>query len=316
MYKIAAYITAYKDTDAVDKCIQLLNKQSYPIDKIFVIDNSPTQLKLSFLNQENVIIQFHPENIGIAKGINIALRWAFQEEYDFLWTFDQDSEPEPDALEQLLLYFDKLSKPNFLIGIIAPLVIDAKSGQELEGAIFCNYKFLPASSLESLSPRNFFHRDFYQCDIVITSGSLVNLHAAKNIPFINESLFIDSVDWDYCMKFREQGYHVVVAVKSVLKHNFGAFKDFISPNQDQVKTPVYTYTPLRYYYTCRNHTYIESRLAWKSGYILRCIIFRVVSFTKKSIKIILYEYHYKPLKIWACFRGTLDGFLGQLGKTW
>ena len=55
-YKVAAYITAYEDIEALHKTIAAIQKQSYPILKIFIVDNSKIQLfqkpitKISSLN--------------------------------------------------------------------------------------------------------------------------------------------------------------------------------------------------------------------------------------------------------------------------
>ncbi|GFE68439.1 glycosyltransferase family 2 protein [Chroococcus sp. FPU101] len=314
MYKIAAYITAYQDLEAVKKCLISLRNQTYNINKIFVIDNSPEMLKFDLLLEQDVILEHHPENIGIAAGIKIASKWAIEENYDFLWTFDQDSEPISDTLEKLLENYERLIQQGLSIGIVAPLVIDSQSNQELEGAIFHKYKFFPASNFENINPRKFYKKDFYECDIVITSGSLVNLDAAKNVDFPNEELFIDAVDWAYCMNFREKQYHVVVVTTALLKHNFGKFQS--TQNIGVTKIPIYAYSTLRYYYTSRNHTFIENHLAKKSNSFHLSILYRLRTLIQKSIKIMLYEPDYKLLKIWACFKGTYDGFLGKLGKNW
>jgi rhamnosyltransferase len=67
-YNIAAYITAYQDIEALNKCIISLKKQTYPIKEIFIIDNSPEKLNFSTLDEQGVILEHHPNNIGISGG--------------------------------------------------------------------------------------------------------------------------------------------------------------------------------------------------------------------------------------------------------
>jgi len=313
-YNIAAYITAYQDIEALNKCIHSLKKQTYPIKKIFIIDNSPEKLIFSTLGEQGVILEHHPNNIGISGGLEIAVKWSIENNYDFLWTFDQDSQPSSDNLEKLLLYYDNLNCDDNLIGVIAPLSIDIQSQQELEGAIWGKYQFVPASIYKNRDLRGFYKKEFYDCDIVITSGSLVNLKIAQNVKLPNLDLFIDSVDWDYCMNFREKGFRVVVVTQAVMYHNFGNYlKDHLLGGK---QIPIYNYSALRYFYTCRNHTYIESRLAYKDKSLWLSITFRLKALFKKIIKIILYENDNKIIKIGACIQGTFDGFIGRLGKTW
>ena len=313
MYKVAAYITAYEDIKALEKCIIAIKKQLYPVQKIFIIDNSRSQLTSSILEDKDIITNFAPINKGISGGLIAGLQWSISNQYDFLWTFDQDSEPQLDTLNKLIAVYDSISNQGLFPGIIAPLPIDTISNHQLHGLIFKKYKF--DSALYQDRNICILKNNYYQCDTVITSGSLVALKAAKNVDMPNETLFIDAVDWDYCMKFRAKGYSVIVCTDAILKHNFGTYN--YQSNKNKLSTnPVYCYSALRYYYMCRNHTYIETRLSKQHSYLHFSIIYRIYSLIKKIAKVLLYEQEQKILKVWACIRGTCDGFIGKLGKTW
>lgn len=307
MYKIAAYITAYKDLEAVQNCITAINQQSYSIQTIYIIDNSCPTLFHSELNQK-VIVNSFPENIGISGGLRIAIKWAIEQKYDFLWTFDQDSQPMSDALEKLIEYYEYLKSRDKKIGIIAPLPIDCKTGQIWHGIIFDKYRFIENNSTPE-------EQNYYKCDAVITSGSLVSLEAAQNTSLPEESLFIDAVDWDYCLKFKERNYEVYVVKSAILKHRFGESR-LIKSILRKRELVIYHYSPLRYYYMCRNHTFIETRLAATHHYLSKSIIRRCIFLLILLVKIIVYEYPFTWLKVWACLRGTYEGFKGDLGKNW
>lgn len=107
-YKIAGYITAFKDTDALKNCIEAIKKQSYPVEIIYIIDNSPQPI----INKNNrEIVTYHePSNLGVAGGLARILEKALRENYDFLWTFDQDSIPDSKALEYLISFYQKKIK--------------------------------------------------------------------------------------------------------------------------------------------------------------------------------------------------------------
>ena len=53
MYKVCAYITSYNDLEAVNNCIFALGQQTYPIEKIHIIDNSSQPITLE--KEENKI---------------------------------------------------------------------------------------------------------------------------------------------------------------------------------------------------------------------------------------------------------------------
>jgi rhamnosyltransferase len=307
--KIAAYITAYQDSYNVQACIKSLEAQSLNLEKLLIIDNSEKSLKLYI--QIPYFIQLYPNNIGVSGGLNFAIRWAIENNYDFLWTFDQDSQPNPDTLQNLLSDYQLLQQKNILVGIISPTIIDVQTGIILPNDLNKKYRLKSYSPELIPSPFTYYTEKLYQCDVVITSGSLINLQAAKNIPLPNPDLFIDGVDWEYCLNMKKQGYHICVSEKTTMQHNFGTYLTHLNKNH-----PIYIYSPLRYYYMNRNHTYIETRLSDNSYYKSLSYLHRIKSLIKKIGKIIIYEPDQKLLKLWASCLGFYHGIIGKLGKTW
>lgn len=307
-YKIAAYITAYQDTQALEKTIAAIQKQSYSISEIFIIDNSQTPI-ISETNYQNIRVEFHPENIGVDGGLKIAIKWAIEKAYDFLWLFDQDSQPLPNTLEILLTKYQELSIQNHHIGIIAPQILDINTSQQFPGYIFQDYKFVPFPGHSETD-------DYYTCDGVITSGSLVNLNAAKSVKLPQGNLFLDAVDYTYCMNFRHQGYEVIVVKNTIMPHRLGNYSQ-VKDRLSKINNPIITFTclPSRYYYACRNHTYFETRQSNKRM-LHFCLIHRFKMLMNMIIRIIRYEPDLVLLKIWACTFGTFDGLRGRLGKVW
>lgn len=308
-YKVAAYITAYQDLKALDKCVTAIERQSYPVQKIFIVDNSLTELVDQF-RYKNAVVESHPENLGVAGGLRIGIRWAIEKGYNFLWLFDQDSEPNSDVLEKLLLKHQELSKKGVQTGIIAPLIFDLNIDQEIPGCVFKEYKLVPVTGYHQI-------KDFYHCDGVITSGSLVDLNIAKRVELPREGFFLDAVDYAYCMNFRSKGYEIVVVKNAIIKHRIGTYSKVKVRMSKGTKEEVITYlcSPSRYYYACRNHTFFETRTSHKRV-LYRAIIYRLKLLTKMMARIVRYEPDLVLLKISACMLGTFDGFRGKLGKTW
>ncbi|BAY81020.1 glycosyl transferase family protein [Calothrix parasitica NIES-267] len=316
MYKVAAYITAYEDKEALSQTITAIQKQSHLISEIFIVDNSKKAI-VETQKFQNIIVEPHPENIGVDGGLIIAIKWAIAKQYDFLWLFDQDSQPTVDCLEILLNKYQQLSVQNHHIGIISPQIIDINTSQELPGYVFQDYKFIPKNGHAQA-------KDYYTCNGVITSGSLVNLDAAKNVPLPKGDLFLDAVDYSYCMNFISQGYEVVLVKNVAMQHRLGHYsevKDRFYKIKDKLKNqlnnPVFTFTcsPSRYYYACRNHTYFETRNSNKQM-LPFCLFYRLKCLIDMIIRIIRYEPDSVLIKVGACILGTFDGFRGRLGKTW
>jgi rhamnosyltransferase len=117
------------------------------------------------------------------------------------------------------------------------------------------------------------------------------------------------------MNFRRFGYEIILAKNTILKHRFGNAEEAKSIFKKR-KISIYHYSPLRYYYMCRNHTFIETRLAGLTNHLVFSIFRRIKFSIILSAKIIIYEKEMRWIKLWACLSGTFDGFRGKLGKSW
>lgn len=305
-YKVIAYITAYEDPEAVKNCIKAILKQTYKVVQVLVVDNSLKNT--TFFNEDkianNIKIYYHDENIGISGGLAIAFEFAIKHNYDFLWTFDQDSIPQPDCLETLLRVYNEKLNDSYSVGIIAPVSIDIRTNTVIEGAIFVNDHFTGCKHTNNNYP--------YECDAPITSGSLISVATAKKNPLPRADLFIDGIDMDYGLRLKQTGYHNLIVPQAILVHKFG---NPIKVNFFNKERFLQQYSALRHYYICRNHTYLATRYA-KGWYRVTSCWRRLKYMIHHILLILLHESEQKLLKIWACLKGTFDGFQGNLGKNW
>ncbi|AFZ03543.1 glycosyltransferase [Calothrix sp. PCC 6303] len=301
--KIAAYITAYNDLASVEKCLQAIHNQSHPVEKIYILDNSAIRLITDNYYQD-INIEHHPENQGIGYGISWAISEAIKLNYDFLWVFDQDSIPAENCLQKLLEIYLDFPLNQHSLGIIAPTSIDIETDNIVQGANFNGSYF-------TACPHKI-DAKYYECDAPITSGSLINLAAAKTIDLPCVDFFIDGIDIDYGWRFRKQGYHNLIVTDAIMQHQFG---QPLKVNFLSRKLIIQEYSSLRHYYICRNHTYIETRNTTVS-HRLNCVRYRFKYMLFSMIKILLYDSDQKGSKLFACFLGTYHGFIGKLGKIW
>ena len=305
-YTVAAYITAYEDAIALNECLTAIRSQSFPIKQIIIVDNSPRSLNLLDDNRagDRLLIWHHPENIGIAGGMALAIQWTVQRGYDFLWTFDQDSAPAVDCLERLLEAYAELATETYAVGMMAPTAIDARTGQIVKPSLFLGDRFRGFLPANPITP--------YACDAPITSGALVWLQTVDRVAPPNVGLFIDGIDLDYGWRLRQAGFHNLVVPNAAMYHRFG------EPFQVELcgrKKVFQLYSPLRYYYICRNHTYLELQHS-KGWYRFTCCLIRLKFLLLTLLKILVFDSDAKPQKAIACIMGTYHGFLGKLGKTW
>lgn len=304
-YRVAAYITAYEDAPALNTCLNALQHQTASIEQIFVVDNSRQPLPLAPQHSGDSRLQvFHyPENIGIAAGIRVAIAQALLANYDFLWMFDQDSEPAPNCLELLLKTYAELRRDR-AIGIVAPHAIEARTGVTIEPAKFLGDRFKGYKAPSQTDP--------FECDAPITSGSLLSLKTLQTVMPPDPHLFIDGIDLDYGWRLRRAGFHHFVVPTALMYHRFG--EPLIVQFAGRKKT-VQIYSALRHYYICRNHTYLEFNYAQGIDRFI-CTLRRLEYAIKIILIILLFDPKSKFEKIKACIIGTYHGFQGKLTLSW
>lgn len=210
-----------------------LNIMSYAnkLDRLFIIDNSSERNDLfaSLINERGLYLH-DGKNEGIAKRLNQALLLAKSCGASFLLTMDQDSYFDPEDLDNYFLSISRFSNINS-VGMF---------GIEHEG-----------TSLSS-------SKSYEQNVILITSGSVINMKLSDAIGQFDETLFIDAVDDEYCLKILSKGFETVKFNHLFLHHHLGETKSFRSLKNLRPTKRV-LHSPVRLYYMIRNNLYLKAR---------------------------------------------------------
>lgn len=229
--KIACVIILYYPDEYV-----LTNIQSYvfSFEKTFIVDNTEKREygMVKKINNIPGICYLHDhENKGIASRLNQVCEMALSEGFEWILTMDQDS------------YFEQYTIEKY-IGCVKSLP------QKKEIAMFgVNYE------------NNLEETDTCICeevDMLITSGSIINLGLFSHIGGFDSNLFIDYVDVDYCLKALANGYKVLQFRNIYLTHFIGTtYLHRSIKNLTQSQRTLHT--PSRLYYMARNFLYISHK---------------------------------------------------------
>jgi rhamnosyltransferase len=231
---IAATVILYYPTDNAFENIEFLSKH---FTKVFVYDNTISETTIQNKIEKLTNVKFYKnfKNEGVAKRLNQAAKIAIEQGFDWLLTMDQDSCFTEKELKKYIdlfkLYNDKESVAMF----------------------GCNYA---QNNPKAISKKI----DSEETDILITSGSLLNLKVYKHVGSFDENYFIDHVDNDYCIRAKLAGYKLILFYNINLSHTLGDFKKrrsfktlYLIPKQKTV------HGPLRCYYMKRNMLYLEKK---------------------------------------------------------
>lgn len=189
------------------------------LDKLVVFDNkSISQDKLvSFCQNLDIEIIVSSQNVGLGAAYNAVFRRDFSD-FDYFVTFDQDTLIGAGTINTLLPLF--AIEEN--VGIVGPSFVKKHSQINL------NYSFV---------------------DSLIQSCSVFSKEIFIRCGFFNEKLFIDSVDFEYCLRVQLIGYKIIRSNRVFIGHDLGVSKKKYGLSYIE-------HSALRNYYIARNHKYL------------------------------------------------------------
>lgn len=296
--RVLAHIHTMNDAAVIEQLIEALRRQARPLDAILIVNNASTDGTLDRSFPENVKIVRNAANMGTSGAVHIGLNYALENNFDWTWIFDADSVPEPDVLEQLLAFFERLpeaSREQVCFLGCWPLT---STGEVKVGPII-----FKGSELKYLSPNGL---DFTECDCTLWSGSLYRMAAVARIGLPSADYVLDIGEVEYGYRARQLGFCSYLVANGRIHHDVGRQPGSAGRlQQSRSHRGGYTeYVPARCYYLVRNWIYF-----WLYQYTPRGIkralraIARSVAFT---IRFAVRPVSYRRQLI-ACLRGMRDG---------
>lgn len=290
MSKVAAIIVSYNPDKNLLDSVNLLISQ---VEKIIIVDNGSIEEKrkdissIKDIDNERIEIIFNEENLGIATALNIGVREALKQGFNWILTMDQDSKASKDMVEKMFEVYNNIDeKERKSILSIFPNFVDKRIQSIEENSVMNTYEYVDAD---------------------ITSGNLVNAEVFDKVGFFDDSLFIDLVDTDFCMRLNEKNIKMIKVRDAILYHSLGESQ---SVKSILGKFNTSNHSALRRYYMTRNRFYIWERYKDLNSFTLNR---DKKLFKKEFIKIILGEKD-KVNKIKMVFKGYKDYKKGVRGK--
>jgi rhamnosyltransferase len=289
---ICAVITAYCPDDYFSERVILIRAQVGLV--IIVVDGGGRQnivniLKNLFQNDSGVVVSSLPDNMGIATALNVGISIAKQREYRWILTLDDDTITKSDMVKNLIeswyIVTEQGSKSIALMGMLSK---DAYTGN-VDNKYGCKNKF------------------FVEKRGIITSGSLMSLDAYDVVGPFREEFFIDSVDYDYCMRARAKGYRIIRICRIGMVHSLGRTEKY---NIGWLKMQTTNHSTVRRYYMYRNSTVLARE------YFLRDPLYSlaVFLFQLKTLFVVFFFENDKRMKLKFMLQGVMDGWRKRMGK--
>lgn len=269
---------------------ELCNRVSIYGSKVVVVDN--TEEPNLCISDLPTVSQLHrlSANTGIAYAQNVGITSALAGGARSIIFFDQDSTFEANLIPELV---GKLRQgvPN----VVAPRCIDAETGIEMPShrlsllgrakKVYCGADLKP-----------------YPVDIVISSGTAVTREAIELVGYMDEDLFIDYVDTEWCLRCRSKDITIKVVPTAVMYHRIG------SRSVSNKLLTIMIHSPFRCYYQIRNSFHLFRRRH------IPCAFAAVETLTICINRLLLLP-HVNDRKAYvkAYLHGFYDGMLGIVG---
>jgi len=259
--------------------------------KVVLVDNTEGDGSLDPLAGPRCEVLTLGRNTGIAHAQNLGIRRATASGADAIVIFDQDSKIDHDFLPTLTSRL-RVGEPR----VVAPVVVDDVTGREMPSTRLTRVG-LPAdvyATGQSTPSR---------VDVVIASGTAATKEVFDLAGLMDEPLFIDYVDTEWCLRCREKGVPIEVHPGSTMRHSIG------SGALTFRTTTVLLHDPTRCYYQIRN-----CLLLFRKAHVPRVFALRETAALFWSRFLLLLHVPDRSAYMRAFVAGVIDGLRGVGGK--
>jgi rhamnosyltransferase len=233
---VCAVVVTYNPDDTSVECIRTIIEAAV---HTVIIDNHSSEScveKLRQLQGEKSLVE-NTANTGVAAGLNLGIQTAIGKGYRWFLLFDQDTKIFPATISNLIrVYADCFTE----------------LGEKL-GMLGSNYYHLLEDGAIADSKVPLCHgKQWSLGDLIITSGTIINLQNFEAIGSFREDFFIDHVDHEYQLRAVHRGFVVARTALPLMIHRLGMLRTKRSFWVFGQKKLLSFYPPLRRYYQIRN----------------------------------------------------------------
>lgn len=300
----AVIVTLNPELATLRRMVEALQTQ---VDDIVVVDNASAAGAVDQIarlaRDSSCRFEALAENLGIGaaqnRGFAAARTGSIPHTGErYVLFLDHDSIPQADMVDVLLAADLRLRARGVRVGAVGPAIVDNRTG----------------TTGRFVSSSNFFVRripcqsgcDELDVDFLISSGTLVRVDTFAAIGGMDEALFIDHVDTEWCLRAKAAGYALFGVCGARLVHSLG---DEVVAVWFGRKREVFVHSPLRDYYMCRNTLLILRTARMSFGWRL-FLSMRLVG----SIVFFVATQAPRPRRLRCMMVGLRDGFLNRQGK--
>jgi rhamnosyltransferase len=206
----AVIVTFHPSAETLSALLKAVRPQT---EGVVIVDNTPNGADLQAAAANGATVIRNDSNVGLATAQNQGIRWASSQGFAHVFMLDQDSLPAPDCVERLYEASRLLAEQGVAVGTVGPCVLDNRTGRAYS---FKRFTFAGIKHRQCAAEGELIAADF-----VIASGSLTPLDALEAVGPMDDGLFIDRIDIDWCLRAEAMGRGVYGVCRARMRHEPG-----------------------------------------------------------------------------------------------
>jgi rhamnosyltransferase len=261
--KTCAVLVLYRPCQA--RLVAVLQALVSQVEHLLLVDNTPDPDKQPLpLPAKNCTVLTNRDNIGLAKAQNQGIQWALAQGYPHILLMDQDSIAAPDMVANLHHAACQLRQQGVRLAAVGPRY--GRNQQTASRFIRLGrfrYDYLDNSAGPTPA-----------CSFLIASGTLIDSHVLRDVGLMDETLFIDHIDTEWCFRAQSRGYVLHGVNNALMRHALGERQITLWWGRER---HLALHQPFRLYYIFRNSILLYRRhylpRRWKLFDLKRLLIF-------------------------------------------
>ena len=240
--KIAVIIVTWNTREFLFRGLDILraetNSQLYDL---FIVDNGSTDGTFSLLQTlyPDAWLWYNQENVGFARGVNIALRHVLKEKnYDYILLLNPDVELQGQAIEKMLAFLEvhgeamgvgpALILPDYIYQVGAAGYLP--SLRTAAAYFFGLSRIFPRLIKGLFLEQKAFSKEKEALEVDWLSGAclLVRIKAFEEAGLLDESFFFSGEDIEWCWRLKKKGMKLFYLPEVKVIHHHGAARENLS----------------------------------------------------------------------------------------
>jgi rhamnosyltransferase len=255
--QVAAVVVAFgPDVLKINRLIEVLAREC---QAVYVMDNGGGRAAIAATPEAGAAIHVIDMggNRGMGEALNRAFRLAVTAGFDFVATFDQDSEPAFGQIGSLVSALEALKSAGANVAAVGPRIFDAREINTFNHPFMRRRIGWPTVAYCTGETKHL------EVDFLITSGSLISTTAYTDVGEYDPELFVDFTDMEWCFRALTRGYRLFGICSVAMSHELSEGISAKAPGMT-----ILTYSPIRRYYYARNAILLCKRrhvsVGWKA----------------------------------------------------